>query len=83
MSVSQVINFSSGEVGLGQGDFADRVGFTASMPSTNLSIYINNTQESDSGRYVCSVLVPRGQGLIGEVQLNVKGTEFCTNTEEK
>ncbi|XP_008307677.1 endothelial cell-selective adhesion molecule-like isoform X1 [Cynoglossus semilaevis] len=68
----QVINFSSGEVGLGQGDFADRVGFTASMPSTNLSIYINNTQESDSGRYVCSVLVPRGQGLIGEVQLNVK-----------
>lgn len=43
------------------------------MPSTNLSIYINNTQESDSGRYLCNVIIPGAPGLSGELQLNVKG----------
>ncbi|XP_058490865.1 endothelial cell-selective adhesion molecule isoform X1 [Solea solea] len=71
-TTKQVINFSSGEVGLGQDQFASRVGFSASMPSTNLSIYINNTHESDSGRYVCSVLIPRNPGLTGEIHLSVK-----------
>nr|QVG60685.1 ECSAM-like 1 protein [Scophthalmus maximus] len=73
----QVINFSSGEVGLGQSEFTTRVGFSVAMPSANLSIYINNTQESDSGRYVCSVLIPRHNGLYGEIHLNVK---VCTMT---
>ena len=70
----QVINFSSGEVGYGENEFTGRVGFSAGMPSANLSIFINSTQESDSGRYLCSVIVPGRSGLSGQMHLNVKGT---------
>ncbi|XP_053729149.1 endothelial cell-selective adhesion molecule isoform X1 [Synchiropus splendidus] len=68
----QVINFSSGEVGHGQNEFTKRVGFSVAMPSTNLSIYINNTQESDTGNYVCHVIIPGGTGISGQMHLNVK-----------
>ncbi|TKS80854.1 Endothelial cell-selective adhesion molecule [Collichthys lucidus] len=64
---------SSGEVGHGQNDFTKRVGFSATMPSANLSIYINNTQESDSGRYICTVIIRGSAGITGDVRLNVKG----------
>ncbi|XP_056139692.1 endothelial cell-selective adhesion molecule [Lampris incognitus] len=73
----QVINYSAGEVGHGQNEFTNRVGFSVAMPSANLSIYINNTQESDSGRYMCSVIIPGGAGILGEMSLNVK---VCTMT---
>lgn len=69
----QVINFSSGKVGHGHNDFTKRVGFSVTMPSANLSIYINKTQESDSGLYFCHVIVPGGHGISGEMRLNVKG----------
>ncbi|XP_038159292.1 endothelial cell-selective adhesion molecule isoform X2 [Cyprinodon tularosa] len=68
----QVINFSSGKVGHGQNEFTNRVGFSVTMPSANLSIYINNTQETDSGLYFCHVIVPGGHGISGELRLNVK-----------
>ncbi|KAM8903296.1 endothelial cell-selective adhesion molecule isoform 3-T4 [Spinachia spinachia] len=68
----QVINFSAGEVGHGQNEFTKRVGFSAAMPSANLSIYINNTQESDSGQYLCSVIIPGSSGIFGQMHLNVK-----------
>ncbi|KAF7652219.1 hypothetical protein LDENG_00099720 [Lucifuga dentata] len=68
----QVINFSSGEVGHGQNEFTKRVGFSVTMPSANLSIYINNTQESDSGLYICSVIIPGSPGISGQMSLNVK-----------
>ncbi|XP_048017819.1 endothelial cell-selective adhesion molecule isoform X3 [Megalobrama amblycephala] len=68
----QVISYSSGQIGIGSADFRKRVGFAMSMPSANLSIYINNTQESDSGRYICNVIIPGGIGLLGELNLNVK-----------
>ncbi|KAG7243171.1 hypothetical protein INR49_016546 [Caranx melampygus] len=80
---TQVINFSSGEVGHGQRDYTKRVGFSVAMPSANLSIYINNTQESDSGRYICNVIIPGEPGLTGEVHLNVKvppSPPVCTMT---
>ncbi|XP_071351879.1 endothelial cell-selective adhesion molecule [Trachinotus anak] len=80
---TQVINFSSGEVGHGQHDYTKRVGFSVAMPSANLSIYINNTQESDSGRYICNVIIPGETGLTGEVHLNVKvppSPPVCTMT---
>ncbi|XP_070762099.1 endothelial cell-selective adhesion molecule, partial [Enoplosus armatus] len=79
----QVINFSSGEVGHGQNEFSKRAGFSAAMPSANLSIYINNTQESDSGRYVCNVIIPGSPGISGEMRLNVKvppSPPVCTMT---
>lgn len=70
----QVISYSNGEPGIGSPEFRKRVGFSLSMPSSNLSIYINNTQESDSGRYLCNVIIPGAAGLSGEMRLNVKGT---------
>ncbi|XP_076729397.1 endothelial cell-selective adhesion molecule isoform X4 [Maylandia zebra] len=78
-----VINFSSGEVGHGQNEFTKRVGFSVAMPSANLSIYINNTQESDSGRYTCIVIIPGAPGISGEMSLNVKvppSPPVCTMT---
>ncbi|CAJ1065251.1 endothelial cell-selective adhesion molecule isoform X1 [Xyrichtys novacula] len=79
----QVINFSSGEVGYSQNEFTKRVGFGVAMPSANISIYINNTQESDTGRYFCSVIVPKGLSISGEMSLNVKvppSPPVCTMT---
>ncbi|KAM7412932.1 hypothetical protein PAMA_020359 [Pampus argenteus] len=79
----QVINFSLGKVGRGQNEFTRRVGFSVAMPSANISISINNTQESDSGRYVCNVIVDDGTGITGEVHLNVKvppSPPVCTMT---
>ncbi|XP_054458714.1 endothelial cell-selective adhesion molecule [Anoplopoma fimbria] len=79
----QVINFSAGEVGRGQNEFTKRVGFSATMPSANLSIYINNTQESDSGQYLCSVIIPGSSGIFGQMHLNVKvppSPPVCTMT---
>ncbi|TSX58303.1 Endothelial cell-selective adhesion molecule [Bagarius yarrelli] len=77
----QIINYSSEEIGFGNAEFRNRVSFAASMPSTNLSIYINNTQESDSGRYLCNVIIPGAPGLLGEVRLNVQvppSTPVCS-----
>ncbi|XP_034403849.1 endothelial cell-selective adhesion molecule [Cyclopterus lumpus] len=81
--IKQVINFSNGKVGRGQNEFTKRVGFSAAMPSANLSIYINNTQESDSGRYLCSVIIPGSAGISGHMHLNVKvppSPPVCTMT---
>ncbi|XP_029571216.1 endothelial cell-selective adhesion molecule isoform X1 [Salmo trutta] len=79
----QVISYSNGEPGIGSPEFRKRVGFSLSMPSSNLSIYINNTQESDSGRYLCNVIIPGAAGLSGEMRLNVKvppSPPVCTMT---
>ncbi|KAL2085507.1 hypothetical protein ACEWY4_018827 [Coilia grayii] len=67
-----IISYTSGEIGLGSPEYRRRAGFALPMPSTNLSIYINNTQEADSGRYTCNVIIPGAQGLVGELRLNVK-----------
>lgn len=79
---SSLITFSGGEVGYSKHVVTKRVGFSSAMPSANISIYINNTQESDSGRYVCQVIVPQDI-LIGELSLNVKvppSPPVCTMT---
>ncbi|XP_073342138.1 endothelial cell-selective adhesion molecule, partial [Pagrus major] len=72
-----VINYSSGQIGYGQNEFTKRVGFSVAMPSANLSIYINNTQESDSGLYVCIVIISGAPAISGDIRLNVK---VCTMT---
>lgn len=43
------------------------------MPSANLSLYINDTQESDSGPYMCIVIIPGAASIFGQIHLNVKG----------
>lgn len=57
---------------VGSSQFKGRVGFTNTMPSRDVSLYINNTQESDSGRYLCQIIMPENSGLT-ELSLDVKG----------
>lgn len=70
----QIISYTQGKLSVGNSQFKGRVGFSNTMPSHNVSLYINNTQESDSGRYTCTVLIPGIPGLTAEVNLDVKGT---------
>ncbi|XP_077403761.1 endothelial cell adhesion molecule a [Vanacampus margaritifer] len=67
-----IIAYTKGSISVGSSQFKGRVGFTSSMPSSDVSLYINNTQESDSGRYLCQVIIPDNPGLTAELSLDVK-----------
>ncbi|XP_050977453.1 endothelial cell adhesion molecule a [Labeo rohita] len=67
-----VISYVGGILSQSTSQFAGRVDFMHKMPNTNLSLYINNTKASDSGKYMCQVVIPGAQGLTGELTLNVK-----------
>lgn len=60
-----------------------RVGFVATMPSTSASIFINNTQLSDTGTYQCLVnnLPDRGGRNIGVIGLTVLGKTLTAALE--
>ncbi|XP_044522700.1 immunoglobulin superfamily member 11 isoform X4 [Gracilinanus agilis] len=51
----QVILYQAGQMSDGAPRFHGRVGFTGTMPATNVSIFINNTQLMDTGTYQCLV----------------------------
>ncbi|MFT7818598.1 endothelial cell-selective adhesion molecule [Arapaima gigas] len=70
-SSKQVISYTKEGSSKGDAHFVNRVQFLNSMPSSNLSISINNTMEYDSGRYVCQVVIPNATGLVGEIVLTV------------
>ncbi|XP_012784111.2 immunoglobulin superfamily member 11 isoform X2 [Ochotona princeps] len=69
----QVILYQGGQMFDGTPRFHGRVGFTGTMPATNVSIFINNTQLSDTGTYQCLVnnLPDRGGRNIGVTGLTV------------
>ncbi|KAM6161911.1 immunoglobulin superfamily member 11 isoform 3-T3 [Erethizon dorsatum] len=69
----QVILYQGGQMFDGAPRFHSRVGFTGTMPATNVSIFINNTQLSDTGTYQCLVnnLPDRGGRNIGVTGLTV------------
>ncbi|XP_026961088.1 immunoglobulin superfamily member 11 [Sagmatias obliquidens] len=69
----QVILYQSGQMFDGAPRFHGRVGFIGTMPATNVSIFINNTQLSDTGTYQCLVnnLPDRGGRNIGVTGLTV------------
>lgn len=71
----QVILYQGGQMFDGAPRFQGRVGFTGTMPATNVSIFINNTQLSDTGTYQCLVnnLPDRGGRNIGVTGLTVLG----------
>nr|XP_046266554.1 endothelial cell adhesion molecule a [Scatophagus argus] len=71
-STQLIIAYTKGSMSRGNSQFKDRVGFTSTMPSNNVSLYINNTQESDSGRYLCQIIIPENPGLTAELSLDVK-----------
>lgn len=72
----QIISYTKGSKSVGSSQFKGRVGFTETMPSYNVSLYINNTQESDSGRYLCQIISPDNPGLTAELSLDVKGKKL-------
>ncbi|TRZ00152.1 hypothetical protein DNTS_025722 [Danionella cerebrum] len=69
----QVIIYQGGQVFSLAGHMTGRVGFLSMMPSTTASIFINNTQLSDTGTYQCLVnnLPDRGGRNIGVIGLTV------------
>ncbi|KAI1893300.1 hypothetical protein AGOR_G00122280 [Albula goreensis] len=69
----QVIIYQGGQVFTVPNQLSGRVGFAATMPSTSASIFINNTQLSDTGTYQCVVnnLPDRGGRNIGLIGLTV------------
>lgn len=71
-STKLIISYTKGSMSVGSPQFKDRVGFTDPNPVNNISLYINNTQESDSGRYLCQVIFADRPGLTAELSLDVK-----------
>ncbi|KAF3706784.1 Endothelial cell-selective adhesion molecule Precursor [Channa argus] len=71
-SNTKLIISYTGSIQVGGSHLKGRVGFTTTMPSTDVSLYINNTQESDSGRYACQVLISGKPELTNELTLDVK-----------
>ncbi|XP_034405168.1 immunoglobulin superfamily member 11 isoform X2 [Cyclopterus lumpus] len=69
----QVIIYQGGQVFSLADHLIGRVGFVATMPSKSASIFINNTQLSDTGTYQCLVnnLPDRGGRNIGVIGLTV------------
>uniref|UniRef100_A0A493T0X9 Immunoglobulin superfamily member 11 n=1 Tax=Anas platyrhynchos platyrhynchos TaxID=8840 RepID=A0A493T0X9_ANAPP len=69
----QVILYQGGQIFGGAPQFYGRVGFAVTMPTTSASIFINNTQLSDTGTYQCLVnnLPDRGSRNIGVIGLTV------------
>ncbi|XP_061683531.1 immunoglobulin superfamily member 11 isoform X1 [Syngnathoides biaculeatus] len=69
----QVIIYQGGQVFSLANHLNGRVGFVSTMPSTSASIFINNTQLSDTGTYQCLVnnLPDRGGRNIGVIGLTV------------
>eukprot|EP00066_Takifugu_rubripes_P020075 XP_011609341.1 PREDICTED: endothelial cell-selective adhesion molecule [Takifugu rubripes] len=67
-----IISYTKGSMSVSSSQFKGRVGFISSMPSSDVSLYINNTQENDSGRYFCQIIIPENPDLTAELKLDVK-----------
>lgn len=78
VSSDQVISYNKGSTVYGS-QFKGRVGFVNQMPSQDVSLLINKTLESDSGRYACQVITSGTVPFVTEFSLNVKGERkhFC------
>ncbi|KAF4793489.1 endothelial cell adhesion molecule [Turdus rufiventris] len=51
----QILSYLGGTVKVEETDLKPRIGFLHSVPGHNISMFINATQEQDSGQYMCSV----------------------------
>lgn len=67
-----IISYTKDLMSFGPSQFEGRVRFERQMPSFDVSIVINNTQESDSGRYACQVIIPGGPAFTRELNVEVK-----------
>ncbi|XP_026075701.1 endothelial cell-selective adhesion molecule-like isoform X1 [Carassius auratus] len=71
-STEMIISYVGGVFSYSNSRFAGRVGFIHNMTNNNLSLYINNARASDSGKYMCQVIIPAGPADTKEIILNVK-----------
>ncbi|XP_059207782.1 endothelial cell adhesion molecule a [Centropristis striata] len=71
-STKLVISHTKGFDKEGDVQFRGRVQFATRQPSRDLSLRLNDTEEADSGRYVCQVISPDDGGHTAEVRLEVK-----------
>ncbi|XP_047462945.1 endothelial cell adhesion molecule a [Mugil cephalus] len=69
-TTNNVISYTKDNMIVGN-NFKGRVGFINEMPSNNVSLYINDTRETDSGRYFCQVVGPP-EVITAELTLDVK-----------
>ncbi|XP_053546458.1 endothelial cell-selective adhesion molecule [Bombina bombina] len=71
----QILKYMGDVTTVQEPQFKNRLGFVYPMPSRNISIIINSTQEIDSGQYKCVVNVEdddsSGGGNIGEINVTV------------
>uniref|UniRef100_A0A8C8RR14 Endothelial cell adhesion molecule n=1 Tax=Pelusios castaneus TaxID=367368 RepID=A0A8C8RR14_9SAUR len=51
----QILTYMNGNVKVSETYLKNRTGFVYPMPNSNISISISNTQEMDSGEYMCTV----------------------------
>lgn len=79
----QIISYTKGLTSVSSSQFESRVGFTSTMPSNNVSLYINNTKESDSGLYICQIIIPGKLHPPAELRLNVKGNTLAAATRKR
>ncbi|XP_015284883.1 PREDICTED: endothelial cell-selective adhesion molecule-like [Gekko japonicus] len=80
----QVLTYIEGKSKVEEMYLKHRVGFLYPMPSSNVSIVINNTQEEDSGQYMCTVNLAdensvdgRNIGLINLTVLVPPSSPIC------
>ncbi|XP_053222785.1 endothelial cell-selective adhesion molecule [Podarcis raffonei] len=70
---SQIMVYMTGGTKVVDSDFSRRLSFLYPMPFSNVSIAINNTKETDSGQYMCTVnlLNSGSEQNIGLINLTV------------
>ncbi|XP_075765852.1 endothelial cell-selective adhesion molecule-like isoform X2 [Pelodiscus sinensis] len=62
----QILTYMDGTVKVQETYLKNRTGFVYSMPDFNISIAINNTQEMDSGEYMCTVNIVDDDTISGK-----------------
>ncbi|KYO35804.1 endothelial cell-selective adhesion molecule [Alligator mississippiensis] len=62
----QILTYINGIIKVEDTSLKHRIGFVHPVPHFNVSIFINNTQEVDSGQYVCTVNVEDDSAIDGK-----------------
>ncbi|XP_067909957.1 endothelial cell-selective adhesion molecule-like [Heterodontus francisci] len=79
----EVILMYSNEIVVEGATYKNRIGFKHLMPNNDVSIYINSTNLSDSGRYICTVHTSIPDFISGATNLSVlvpPSTPKCNHT---
>lgn len=85
LSPSQILTYLDGVVKVEETELKPRVGFLYPVLSHNISVFINATQEHDSGQYMCTVnVVDEASSMgknIGVINLTVLGKALLVHPQ--